>query len=88
MACFSENLFWDVSSESIDWTAHRRFVIGRVLNRGKWSDWQSLKQLYSLEEIEEEVTQVRDLSPKAVAFCMSVFDLKREQFRCQNLIPS
>ncbi|MEM9280449.1 MAG: hypothetical protein AAGA96_01360 [Verrucomicrobiota bacterium] len=68
MPCFSESLFWDVSSESINWTAHRRFVIGRVLNRGKWSDWQSLKQLYSLEVIEEEVTVVSD----SCRFCISL----------------
>ena len=87
MPPFSESLLWDVSPDSIEWEAHRGFVIGRVLNRGKWSDWQTLKKLYSLNVIAEEVTRIRDLSPKAVAFCMAVFDLRKEQFRCQNPSP-
>lgn len=87
MAPFSEYLFWDVAPDSIDWEKHRRYVIGRVLNRGVWSDWKALKTLYSLEIIAEEVILIRDLSPKAVAFCMAVFDLKKEQFRCTNPTP-
>lgn len=87
MPPFSKNLFWDTSPDSIDWNEHRGFVIGRVLNRGQFSDWETLKQLYSLDVIGEEVTQIRDLSPRAVAFCMTVFDLRKDQFRCQRAIP-
>ena len=87
MSPFSENLLWDVSPDSIDWDEHRGFVISRVLNRGKWSDWQALKERYSLEIIAEEVTRIRDLSPKAIAFCVAVLGLSKEQFRCQNPSP-
>mgnify|MGYP001072324334 CR=1 FL=1 len=85
---FSKSLLWDVSEDSIDWEKHRGFVIGRVLNRGKWSDWQTLKQLYPLDVIREEVIRIPDLSPKAIAFCAAVLGLRKNQFRCQTTSPS
>lgn len=40
----SPSLFWDVDCEVLDDEKHRRFVIGRVLERGKMQDWIKTKE--------------------------------------------
>lgn len=45
------------------------FVIGRVLTRGLYNDWLALKQLYGVKRLRHEVTRLRSLDPRTLAFC-------------------
>ncbi|MCU0425280.1 MAG: hypothetical protein MUF71_06600 [Candidatus Kapabacteria bacterium] len=80
----SPALFWDVRPETIDWDAHARFVIERVLTRGTLEDWRTIVRFYGLERLAQEVVQMRSLDRQTLAFCSVVFDIPKEQFRCYN----
>jgi hypothetical protein len=76
---FSKNLFWDVASESIDLTNHKRFVIERVLVRGNLIDFEKLIQIYSKDEIREAVRKSKELDPKTQHFCSWYFEIPAEE---------
>ena len=88
MMPFTRALFWDCDPESLDVRKHRKFIIARVLNRGRTADWRSLRRLYSDEELRHEVVGIRDLTPKALAFCSTYFQIPKETFRCSTKTPS
>jgi hypothetical protein len=81
---FSPHLFWDTDPASIDFEAHARFVVGRVLSRGTFADWHELKRRYDLDRIRDEALQLRDLDAKALAFCSVFFNLSPLSFRCSK----
>ena len=43
---FLPSIFWDVNLVDIDWSKHARFVIQRVVERGRIEDWITLKKSY------------------------------------------
>lgn len=88
MLPFSPSVFWDCDPASIDVEENSLFVIGRVLTRGLYTDWQTLKQLYGVERLRHEVTHLRSLDPRTLAFCSVYFDLPKESFRCYSKTPS
>ena len=70
MNMFSKNLFWDVDETELDVHKNRRFIIERVLTRGRMSDWWVLIQLYSYEIIKQEVVQIRYLDKVTLTFAV------------------
>ncbi|MBD1210727.1 MAG: hypothetical protein H9535_20040 [Ignavibacteria bacterium] len=78
----SPALFWDTAPEALDWDAHARYVIERVLVRGTIEDWREIVRFYGLERIGAEAVQMRFLDRKTLAFCSAVLDIPKEQFRC------
>ena len=84
MVGFSPHLFWDCDANTLDEEVHARFVIGRVLSRGTFADWQELKRRYGLARLRAEVVCIRDLDPKSHAFCAAYFDIAPEAFRCSQ----
>jgi hypothetical protein len=87
MEQFSKELFWDCDPESIHLDSHRRFIIQRVLTRGRCSDWKALRSLYSWETLKKEALQVRELDPVTLAFCSAIFHAPKEEFRCFSKTP-
>ena len=81
-------LFWDVARDQIDDVKHRRFVIGRVLERGNLNDWRLTKDHYTLPVIVSEAQRIRSLEPKALSFIACVGGVDRGSFRCSTLKPS
>jgi hypothetical protein len=49
-------LFWDVAPESFHWEQHRRWLLQRVLERGRWEDWLLVSSELTMD-------QIRDLEP-------------------------
>ena len=43
MSKLSPDLFWDVSLDSVDPVKNQRWLVERVLVRGRWEDWLLLK---------------------------------------------
>ena len=63
---------------------NRRFIIERVLTRGRMSDWWVLIHLYSFDVIKTEVVQIRYLDKVTLNFCSTFFHLPKTAFRCYN----
>ncbi len=82
MQGFSSHLFWDCDRVKLDPKRHARFIIGRVLARGTWADWQELKRRYPTDRLRDEVIRIRVLDRKSLAFCSAIFKIPREEFRC------
>lgn len=63
----SSDLFWDVSREEVDPEKHKRWLIERVVQRGRWEDWEIIKTHYSKQEICRLTDKLR-LDPKSARF--------------------
>jgi len=81
----SESLFWDSEPRTIDFDNNARYVIEKVVSRGKFSDWLEIKRYYGLEKIKECALRLRDLNPKTISFLSLVLDVPREEFKCYKL---
>ena len=83
-----KSLFWDIDFPGVDYQAHARFVIERVLSRGNMNDWRELCRFYGLERIKDEALQIRYLDKLTLNFCHTLFNIPKEKFRCCNTEPS
>ena len=43
----SAELFWDVLQEKVDPDQHERWLVERVLLRGRWEDWLLISKYYN-----------------------------------------
>lgn len=55
----SAELFWDVLQEKVDPDRHERWLIERVLQRGRWEDWLVLRKHYSKKRLNGLLPQLR-----------------------------
>ena len=78
----SKSLFWDVDRETVDEYRHRRFVIERVLSRGKFADMKSMISHYTMPVVIAEAQQSRSLDPVTLSFAACLGNVKEESFRC------
>jgi len=82
---FRESLFWDVNIKNIDANKHKRFIIGRILQRGSFEDFLNLLDYYGEDEIKKEVVNIRYLDKKTLRFCSFYFGIPKKQFRSYNI---
>jgi hypothetical protein len=87
MPPLSAHLFWDVDRATIDPDRHAAWLVKRVLEHGRWSDWQAVVVYYGKAGLVEIVTSVRSLDARAFAFCRAWFDLPASCFRCSATTP-
>ena len=77
-------LLWEYDMSIFDWTAMRRVVVQRVIERGSEEDFLAIFKLYGGVEGVREI--VRDevpwLSPKDMSFAYKIFGLKKEELKC------
>jgi hypothetical protein len=76
---FSQYLFWDAPVEDIDLQKNKRYVIERVLTKGKMDDFEKLLTLYSREEIKQELRKSKELDPKTRHFCSWYFEIPEHE---------
>ncbi len=81
---FSQYLFWDAQVEDIDLQKNKRYVIERVMTRGKMEDFKMLLTLYSREEIKEELKKSKELDPKTRHFCSWYFDIPENELHAPS----
>ena len=84
----SEHLFWDVDRAFVDLERHAPWLVKRVLEYGRWSDWQAIVGHYGKPRLISIVTRLRALDPRARNFCEVWFQLPAESFRCFTTTPS
>ena len=53
---FRKTLFWDTTFDRIDFTAHSRYVINRVFERGNEEEIQEVIRFYGIETIKNEIS--------------------------------
>jgi len=63
----SPELFWDVLQEKVDPEKHEKWLIERVLQRGRWEDWLLLKTHYDKPKLRSLSSKMR-LDPKSAHF--------------------
>ncbi len=84
MPPLSPRLFWDVSAAEVDPDRHAAWLVRRVLEYGDWPDWQALVRHYGRSQLAGIVVGIRSLQPRALAFCITWFDLPASAFRCST----
>ncbi len=84
----NKTLFWDTNPDELDYEKHARFIIERVLTRGKLSDWFEALRYYGWERIKTESLQIRYLDDLTLSFCSVIFEIPKTQFRCYILKQS
>jgi hypothetical protein len=82
MTALSGYLFWDVDRSGVDPERHAAWLVQRVLDYGRWQDWQILVAHYGKPELAELAKGLRNLQPRALAFCCAWFQLSPSSFRC------
>nr|WP_200392747.1 hypothetical protein [Roseibacillus ishigakijimensis] len=60
--------------ESLCLDQHASWLVRRVLTHGCWADWQALLAIYGRNRLEEIARELRNLEPRAHAFCEAWFD--------------
>lgn len=87
---FSKHLFWDVKREQIDLDNNKSYVIGQVLEYGKFNDWKLIQDYYGIAQIAEIAMNFRSLEKKALSFISLLSGISKDKFRCytyQQSIP-
>jgi hypothetical protein len=79
---FSPYLFWDIDIDSLDMEKHAAYIVGRVLDKGRFEDWTLMRNYYGMDRIKQIAQGLRSLSPKALSFISVMTHTPREQFRC------
>jgi hypothetical protein len=81
---FSQYLFWDAEIADIDLRKNMRYVIERVMTRGKMQDFEKLLELYAKEEISEEIKKSKELDPKTAHFCSWYFGIPQQELHASS----
>ena len=79
-----DRLLWDIDLERFDWQKGRALVAQRVAERGDIEDFYTMFSLYGGVNGVREIykNEVRELNPRALAFILVAFNLKREDMKC------
>jgi hypothetical protein len=85
---FLSDLLWDVDPDQLDLERHAGFVIRRVLERGTWTEWQSVRAHFGDDCILQEVQRMPRLAPKSLTFVAAVLGQQPESFPCFASKPS
>lgn len=80
----SRTLFWDTDINRVDPDAHASFIVERVLSRGKLEDFKNILAFYGKEKVGQLATKLRYLDKITLAFCISYFNIPKDNFRCYS----
>ena len=84
----SPHLFWDTEFSNITWEKNSDFLVQRILEYGKESDWKILLNQYSVQQIAEIATKLRSLDEVALSFISTISKIPIQNFRCYTPKPS
>jgi hypothetical protein len=85
---FSTHLFWDVNPKDLDLDKYPVYFVSRVLDRGEWHDWQSIRDYYGLDKIREIAINLRSMRKISLSFISTMTNTPEAQFRCYTHIYS
>jgi hypothetical protein len=84
----SPHLFWDVKREECNWEHHKEFIVQRVLDFGLLEDWKLLNKWFTVNEIAEVASKLRNLDPRSLAFISAMSKKPLNEFRCYTTMQS
>ncbi len=59
LSSLSQDLFWDVSIDSVDPKKNLRWLVERIVTRGRWEDWLLLSRHVPREELRAVLPRLR-----------------------------
>lgn len=83
-----QTLFWDVDVQTLDFSLHKVSIIERITQRGRLQEFRDLLKFYGREEVKNILLKVRYLDKKTLAFCGTIFNISKTEFRCYKLAQS
>ena len=84
MINISEQLFWDVKFNQLDYKKHADFIIARVLSYGDLADYQEIKKQYGLSKIKKIAKKANLSSKKSLYFWSFIFNIPLNSFQCSK----
>ncbi len=78
----SNQAFWDVDMDSIDYDKNARFVVEKVIDRGTHQDFLSILKFYGKVKVGKLAQRANWLSDISINFCCKLFDLQPQDFKC------
>ncbi|MBY0436194.1 MAG: hypothetical protein K2U26_19035 [Cyclobacteriaceae bacterium] len=81
---FSQYLFWDAEIADIDLQKNMRYVIERIMTRGKMTDFEKMLTLYSKDEIRAALRKSKELDPKTRHFCSWYFEIPEHELHASS----
>jgi hypothetical protein len=88
ISLFSTHLFWDTDPFSLDMEKHKKYIVERVLEYGKWEDWLLIRSYYGIDRLKEIALGLRSLERKSLSFIATMTHTPENQFRCYKLLQS
>ncbi|MEX2029170.1 MAG: hypothetical protein WD963_01665 [Candidatus Paceibacterota bacterium] len=77
-----QTLFWDTDPKKIDLNKNKRYVIERVLDRGRLEEYKWLRDTYTLQDIKDTIARERSqLDVKSKNFWSSFYRLDSHAHR-------
>lgn len=74
--------FWDVDSSLLDWADDAEFIISRVLEVGKLSDWRIIRDHYGVEQIADCCKHLRTMDLVDLNFIATISKTDKRSYRC------
>jgi len=78
----SKHLFWDIDVKTLDFVIHKKLVIERVLEYGKYSDWKIIYACYGIAEIGKISISIKVMDKKTLSFISFLSKIPKEHFLC------
>jgi hypothetical protein len=81
---FSRELFWDYPQLNIDLDKHAKFVVERVVTRGRLEDFYKLLKIYPKERIVECLKRSKELDAKTRHFVSDYFGIPVQELHVSS----
>lgn len=78
----SGHLFWDIDKEDLSWDQHAEFIIKRILEYGKWSDFRLLRNKLGVQGIAAAAMNMRSLDEVTLHFVAGISNTDVKEYRC------
>jgi len=88
---FSPSLFWDVDKTQLDFEKNAEHVVDKAINRGTWTDFQTVLAYYGRERVAALVKNLRYMDKRTLRFSSVYFQIPITEMRCyiwQQSIPT
>lgn len=76
------SLLWEYNLEQFDWDAMQTVVLQRVIERGRFSDFYAMLNMYGKKSFLDGIKKIPYLNNKDITFVCTVFGLKKHELKC------
>ncbi len=80
--------FWDVDKSKLSWEKDSEFIVERILEVGRLSDWRIICGQFGLERIAEICKGLRTMSSVDLNFISTITGTDIRDYRCYTTAQS